>query len=287
MVPVVAQPCNEGTLCTHHWQTLLALQYPTRSIVLPDFLAFLLTMAARIVWLFLFRDPAAFLHFKRPSKAYRWTVFGTVLLTTFPNVIVHLWSLEAAWERDTIVLAGIVSALLAIVMWVPIVGLAWWMARRFLLASAESQEEFEPTFKTAANVASVHERLLSPAPEPYVDEPVASSEKYLSQAYKDQIVRGSDIQIAQTAVEQVGTPQQPEDLEPFDELPGTTSTAESLHCQTTARFEYLSQSHSGPHSWITFPVVPLILTTYATILIILLPVWIYEDRHYEYRPPSP
>ena len=58
--------------------------------VLPDFLAFVFTMTARFIWLFLFRDPGTFLHLMRPGKAYRAAVLGTVVLTTLPNVAVHL-----------------------------------------------------------------------------------------------------------------------------------------------------------------------------------------------------
>merc|ERR1711977_438863 len=44
--------------------------------IFPDFLAFCLSVGARVTWLFLFRDPAEFLHFKRPGRAYRLAVCG-------------------------------------------------------------------------------------------------------------------------------------------------------------------------------------------------------------------
>jgi hypothetical protein len=67
----------------------------------------------------------------------------------------------------------------------------------------------------------------------------------------------------------------------------TTDVANPPRCQTIARFEYVSQSHSGPHSWFSYPLIPLILSTYATILLIGLPIWIHEDRQYKLRAPSP
>lgn len=49
----------------------------------------------------------------------------------------------------------------------------------------------------------------------------------------------------------------------------------------------MSQSHSGPNSWFSFRIIPLILSTYATVLLIVLPILIYEDRQYNLRAPSP
>ena len=109
---------NFGKLYWHYYST-----HHTPS-VLSDFLAFSLSVAARFTWLFLFRDPAAFLQFKRPGRAYRWMVCGTVALTTLPNSLVHFWVLKVALNNDTIVLSGVVTATLAIVFLVPLMGLA-------------------------------------------------------------------------------------------------------------------------------------------------------------------
>jgi hypothetical protein len=262
--------------------------------VLPDFLVFLSTMAARFIWLFLFRDPGAFWHFTRPGRAYKTSVLCAVVLTTLPNVILHFWSLRAAFEKETVVFAGIVSAMLAVIMWVPIVGFVWWMAWMFLLDSNESSEDFEPTVQKALTVSVVQGPSLpytNYAPE--LSAPSATPDESLSRAYEEQIFRTREAHITQYVVEPTRLPrtddgiQLAEGSESTEETSSTSSPSASLRCQTTARFEYLSQSHSGPHSWITFPVVPLVLTTFATILVILLPVWIYEDRHYEYRSPSP
>ena len=129
--------------------------------VFPDFLALSLSVAARFSWIFLFRDPSTFLQFKRPGRAYRWMVCGTVALTTLPNTLVHIWALRMALRNDTIILSGIVAAVIAIIFLIPLIGLVWWMAWRFLLGLDESDEDFEPTVKN--NVAAFEdERQPSP-----------------------------------------------------------------------------------------------------------------------------
>jgi hypothetical protein len=266
--------------------------------VLPDFLSFSLSVAARFTWVFLFRDPAAFLQFKRPGRAYRWMVCGTVALTTLPNSLVHVWALKMALEKDTIVLSGVVAATLAIVFLVPLMGLVWWMAWRFLLGLDESDEEFKPIVKNNMVVTGGERQQLALAVEPYTDNVSIPSTRtvvangYLSQAYEEQKLITQEPPPDRSSAGPVETPQleEVEELEqPLNEANATsiTDVPNPPRCQTVARFEYLSQSHSGPHSWFSYPLIPLILSTYATILLIGLPIWIYEDRQYKLRAPSP
>jgi hypothetical protein len=271
--------------------------------VLPDFLAFSFSVAARFTWLFLFRDPAAFLQFKRPGRLYRWMVCGAVALTTLPNGLVHVWALKMALKMDTVVPAGVMHATLAIVFLVPLMGLVWWMAWRFLLGLDESDEEFEPIFKNSMIVTGGERQHLGPAVEPYTDNVSIPSARtvvangYLSQAYEEQRLIAQEPPPDQSSAGRVETPQleevhgeEVEELEqPLNEAANATSTtdvASPPRCRTIARFEYVSQSHSGPHSWLSYPLIPLILSTYATILLIGLPIWIHEDRQYKFRTPS-
>lgn len=162
------------------------------SSVPPDFLAFVLSVAARIIWLFLFRDPAAFLKFKRPRRAYRWMVWGTVVLTTLPNSLVHVWALRMALKKASLVRSGVMQATSAIVLWVPLMGLMWWMAWKFLLGVDDSDKEFKPIFKNSMVVTGGQRQDFAPALEPYTDDlsiPFTRrvvTNGYLAQVYEEQ-----------------------------------------------------------------------------------------------------
>jgi hypothetical protein len=237
--------------------------------VIPDFLAFSLSLAARFTWLFLFRDPAAFLTFKRPGRAYRWIVCGTVALTTLPNGLVHVWALKMALKNDTMVAAGVVQATLAIIFLVPLMGLVWWMAWRFLLGLDESDEEFAPIVKNSMVASRGDWQHLAPAVEPYTDNVsirwtrTVVENGYLSQAYEEQRLRAQEPP-PDNSTGHVDTPQpeevQDEEMEeleqPLNEAPNATSTTDAaspLRCQTIARFEYMSQIHSVPHPGCRIP----------------------------------
>lgn len=272
--------------------------------VLPNFLVFVLSVAARIIWLFLFRDPAAFLKFKRPRRAYRWMVWGTVALTTLPNSLVHVWALRMAFKKASLVRLGVVQATSAIVLWVPLMGLVWWMAWKFLLGVYESDEEFEPIFKNSMVVTGWQRQDLAPALEPYTDDlsiPFTRrvvTNGYLAQAYEEQRLTTQESPSDQSSagsvetqrLEEVHREEVEEREQVLNDAPNVTSTtdvANAPRCQTIARFEYMSQSHSGPHSWFSSRIIPLILSTYATVHLIVLLILIHEDRQYNLRAPSP
>ena len=94
------------------------------------------------------------------------------------------------------VFAGLVSALLATIMWVPIFGLVWWMAWKFLLDSNESSEDLEPTSQKAATASVIQDPSL-----PYTDEAsdlsarTAANDGYLSWAYEEQNFRKREAHI--------------------------------------------------------------------------------------------
>ena len=274
------------------------------SSVPPDLLAFVLSVAARIIWLFLFRDPAVFLKFKRPGGAYRWMVWGTVVLTTLPNSLVHVWALRMAFKKASLLRLGVVQATSAIVLWVPQIGLVWWMAWKFLLGIDESDEEFEPIFKNSMVVTGGQRQDFAPALEPYTDDlsiPFTRrvvTNGYLAQVYEEQRLTTQESPSDQNSARSVETQRleevHREEVEEREQVPNdapnataTTDVANAPRCQTIARFEYMSQSHSAPNSWFSIRIIPLILSTYATVHLIVLPIFIHEDRQYNLRAPSP
>lgn len=259
--------------------------------IFPDFLALCLSVGARVTWLFLFRDPAEFLHFKRPGRGYRLAVCGTVILTTLPNGVVHVWALKTALQNDILVASGRWPAVVAIVFLVPLAGLVSWMAWRFLLKLEENNEEFEPTRKTRSPFTT------------YADNPsslparTAATDGYLSKAYEEQNLRELEVSTAHSSAQDEATTvlaevQPDAAVNPEEPLIETnvdvvSNNTKPLCCQTIARFEHRSESHAGPHSWFSFPMFPAILSGYACVLLIGLPIWIHEDRRYELRDPSP
>ncbi|KAL2066077.1 hypothetical protein VTL71DRAFT_2148 [Oculimacula yallundae] len=255
----------------------------------PDLISFLLSGGARFTWLFLFRDPAAFLDFKRPGRSYRWVVCGTVALTTLPNGVVHIWAIWMALKNDGIVLAGIWTAILAMIFLVPLAGLVWWMAWRFLLGVEESDEDFEPTVKRGVAVIEHLEPYSDYASAPFTS--ARNHRGYLSLAYDEQRL---DDQEPNQEPDVTVSPEQPhneesESLEIMTSEQNDDNPAETpqpLRCPTLARFEHMSESHAGPHSWFSYPIFSLVISGYAAILLIGLPIWIHQDREYKLREPS-
>ncbi|KAH8787089.1 hypothetical protein F5882DRAFT_461772 [Hyaloscypha sp. PMI_1271] len=209
-----------------------------------------------------------------------------------------------ALKQDTILLNGVTCATLAIVFLVPLIGLVWWMAWSFLLGLDESDGEFEPTAKNSIVVTVGERQQLAPAVELYTDNVSIPSTRtvvangYLPQAYEEQRLIAQELPPYQSSTEPVETPQleevhgeEVEELEqPVNEAnaASTTDVANPPRCQTIARFEYISQRPTGLFTlWISHPLIPLILSSYATILLIGLPIWIHEDRQYKLRAPSP
>ena len=259
--------------------------------IIPDFLAFCLSVGARVTWLFLFRDPAEFLHFKRPGRAYRLAVCGAVVLTTLPNGVVHIWALKMALKNDSLVASGRWPAIVAIIFLVPLAGLVSWMAWRFLLGLEENNEEFEPTIKARSSFTMFADNPSS------LRARTAAADGYLSKAYEEQKLRELEVPPAHSSTQDeattVSVEVQPDAAvnteQPLIEtnMDVFSNDTKPLRCQTIARFEHRSESHAGPHSWFSFPIYSAILSGYACVLLIGLPIWIREDRKYKLTDPSP
>ena len=258
--------------------------------IFPDFWAFCLSVVARVTWLFLFRDPAEFFRLQRPGRAYRLAVCGTVVLTTLPNGIVHVWALRMALKNDSLLASGRWPAIVAIIFLMPLAGLVSWMAWRFLLGLEEKNEEFEPTIKSRSPFTR------------YADIPsslparTAAADGYLFKAYEEQKLGELGVPPAHSSTQEEATTVSPEvQSDAAVNLEGPIETnvdvfsnnTKPLRCQTIARFEHRSESHAGPHSWFSFPIFSAILSGYSCVLLIGLPIWIHEDRKYKLRDPSP
>jgi hypothetical protein len=261
-------------------------------------LAFLLSISAKLIWILLFRDPAAFLWFKRPARGYQGIVYGTVVLTTIPNILVHVWalliSLENKWNSITPV--GVEMAVFATVSLIPPTGFAWWMAWKFLLGAEDGEEDFQPTVKsfgaerqTVSSSDAVHNCNT------FVFTDVADG--FLNRAYEAQrliprtttpssITYSAEAGAISPTREERALVEEPRGLDQTP-LNGQSNAPRPPRCQTIARFEYMSQSHSGFLSWFSYPIFRLILLVITTIFLIAVLVLVYEDSHYRFRTPQP
>lgn len=256
--------------------------------VRPDFFALVLSMGGRFCWIFLFRDPETYLGFRRPSRMYKLAVACTVVATTLPNGFVHVWALRAAYTSMRLFNTGLIQAVLAMMGWFPLTGLVWWMAWRFLLRPHDEDPDFEPTVKhgVQASIGS------------YTDEPqqssavAASTTDYLTQAYEAQR-RGTRPDLVSSQADQEELVDSSSGLGQSNIEQGGSSSNEGasearpLRCQTSARYDYMPQNHSGGHSWFFQPFLPFILTIYATLTMIFQLLLIHADRSYRLRAPSP
>ena len=178
------------------------------------------------------------------------------------------------------------------------------MAWKFLLGVDESDEEFEPTFKNSMVVTGEQSQDLAPALELYTNDlPIPFTRRvvmngYLAQAYEEQRFttqespsdQNTTESVESQRLEEVHREEVEEREQVLNDAPDATSTTDVANpprCQTKARFEYMWQSHSGPHSWLSSRIIPLILSSYATVLLIVLLILVHEDRKYDLRAPSP
>lgn len=260
----------------------------------PDFWSFVLSIGARITWVFLFQEPDRFAGFKRPARGYRYVVIGTMVGTLVPNAILHVWALKMALRVADDFYTGVVNAIIAIVLWVMLTGLVVWMALTILLSGDD--DDFEPVVRMKRRNNNTTVGI-----EPYTDDPITPSGRlnrigesgYLARAYAQQrhgpsTIRGphSNLLIeGQQSVEP--TIENTSASEERNRLSLNRDEAAPLHCQTIARYQYMPQANTGAHSWWSFPLIPLILIPYSTVILTLQLLFIREDRRLaRFREPS-
>jgi hypothetical protein len=127
-------------------------------LMLPDFGRPQMQMTIRMWWYeltlwvvtnLLFRRLDRFFWFRRPGKAYQFSVYAIIFAAPVPLVIMHIWTIALASGYDRgyggklVFEISLWSAVAALVTLLPIHGLYICMARRFLLADNDLQ--YEPT----------------------------------------------------------------------------------------------------------------------------------------------
>lgn len=71
-------------------------------------------------------------------------------------------------------------------------------------------------------------------------------------------------------------------------IPGSTDNQPTspLRCRTVARFDYMCWDRIGPRSWFSYPLVPVILGIYSTVLFGLVSIFVYENRYLRFPSPN-
>jgi hypothetical protein len=276
-----------------------------------DTLVALLAVASRVTWRLLFRDPHKLLHFHRPSKGYRWAVYIASAATTIPSLILHIQIIFVSSKIKQLAYIGFGHSVLQLFLLLAVSSLYLWMVHHFLLN--EDDERYEPTVpflgtRTVSASSSRRQSVSSAiALEPFSDSSTSSSsyeshlasDGHLSEAYAMQWASDSlrsyeldeDLHGQGSGATETEPTPKPKDSGTPNPSESTTSGSTDnrptppLRCRTLARFDYMCQSRVGPHSWIFYPLVPVILGIYSTILFGLVSILMYEDKRARF--PSP
>lgn len=250
----------------------------------PDFWSFVLAVVARITWIFLFRVPDQFLRLKRPGRAYKGAVLGTVGVMLLPNAGLHVWALREAWRDARDVWVGVLNAFVALVLWVVLMVVVCWMVKTYLMG--EEDDEFEPVVK-GRNPLNRHDGERTESHTDHSARGGASGLDFLAAAYalavavtsQNQTVnRTSTSSPNQDPGESSSTQAPSEPSGSSEPMQPQQNALYKMRCSTIARFEYKSQAHAGAHSWWSFPVIPLVLASCATFVFITQALLVREDR---------
>lgn len=266
---------------------------PNVYLTVLDTLIILLTIASSVIWFFVFRDPNKLLHFRRPSKGYRWAVYIISAANTVPGLILHIQVTALASESPK-PRSSFIGAVIMLVAWLGISSVNLWMVHCFLLN--ESEEHYEPTVPflgIRTEPASSRQSLSGTA----VLEP--SSEGHLSKAYALQ--QASDALSIRVLEEDLldhgsgATDTDPTPKPKDSSAPGPSESTVSgstdnqptspLRCRTVARFDYMCRNRIGPHSWLSYPLVAVILGISSTALFATASIIVYENNYRHF--PSP
>jgi hypothetical protein len=263
----------------------------------------LLAFMNRVIWGYLFHDPNTLFRFRRPSRGYRRAVYALSLCSVLPSLLLYLpvFVLSSKTHRPNIRLGGCAAQL---VLYVALIGLFLWMVNRFL--SGEEEGHYEPTVAVSTSIGTLSTDFSPSELSAYSDTlpdsipasftSLLSSQQHLAPcghldaAYLRQPALGTftheriDDRPALTS----SAPQTRPDVESSlaVDAPDTTTPSSSngiqtpkLRCRTIARFDYMPQGRVGPHSWSSWPLVPVVLGSMNTLIFILVCALVHENKN--------
>jgi hypothetical protein len=239
-----------------------------------DVLAILLSTCSSIVWLSVLKNPNQFWGFHRPERSYFLAVYtataGGIMSTLMVDVLIVIKS----WKFKTGV--DFWYSIWQLLLWTGISASCVWMVNKFLGGEKEDTL-YEPVTTSTLS-------FLVDAVEPYSDLPYAPTSHdlgasqlgLLSAAYRTQ---RSDGHIQRQATRNTPANVAVATIEPFEAPPSASPRpAHSSLCPTLARYDYMTQSRIGPHSWICLPLVSLGLGLYGTFNMAVVAAFMHENN---------
>ncbi|KAK0710591.1 hypothetical protein B0H67DRAFT_646044 [Lasiosphaeris hirsuta] len=216
-----------------------------------------------VVTSLLFRYLDRFFWFRRPGKAYQFSVHAIILLAPVPLLVMHIWTivLAARYDREY---AGrlpfeisLWSAVVALVTLLPIHGLYIRMARRFLLADSDAQ--YEPS-----------------RPIGYRDDPLPTSSppqghSYLHDALTASRTRQPGQPMSTQTAPESQTPATGSDTAANAAIPPESTATPVMaspadHCPATGYVDAIPYALRGYRAWLRYPLLYKLLAFYMAFL---------------------
>ncbi len=218
-----------------------------------------------------------------------------------PSLILHIPLLVLSYKAPASS-SRLWYCILQFLFFIPPASLCLWMVNRFLVR--ELDRRYEPTIM-ASTSAGILPMGFSPSELPaYCDStdscsawPISSISTqlesapygHLGAAYSGQLALASSTRrrIESHNASSSSMPHGRPDDETFSaaDAPNLTTFTRSnrsnnpqSRCPTVARFDYMPQGRIGPHSWVSQPIVPLVLGGMNTWILILLCGLNYENQ---------
>jgi hypothetical protein len=210
----------------------------------------------------LFRHIDSFFWFRRPGKAYQFSVYAIIFAAPVPLLVMHIWTIVLAARYDrkyglSLSFAiSLWSAVAALVLLLPIHGLYIRLARRFLLADSDAL--YEPT-------------RYCDNPGPTVSSP-PKDKSCLHNAWTDSLKTRQPAQTtpAQATPESQTPATGSETAANAAILPESNTTpviaCPADHCPATGYIDAVPYSLRGYRAWLRYPLLYKPLTFYITFL---------------------
>ncbi|KAK3187141.1 hypothetical protein K4F52_004043 [Lecanicillium sp. MT-2017a] len=133
--------------------------YVPPELKLLDLLSVVLTVVARLVWAEQLRLQHRFLCFIRPSRAYRWAMYGVAAATTVPAFALHFPIIRLSAGKGRVI-DNVLQTQLQLATWVATCGYYFYIVRKYMLGFEDGT--YEPV---AASSVGEHGSLLVDAVE--------------------------------------------------------------------------------------------------------------------------
>lgn len=213
----------------------------------------------------LFRRLDSFFWFRRPGKAYQFSVYAIIFAAPVPLLVMHIWTivLAAGYDRKyggrLSFAISLWSAVAALVTLLPIHGLYIRMTRRFLLA--DNDAEYEPTRRIR----------YRDDPAPTVSSP-PQGQSCLHDAWTASLETRQPAQTmaAQTTPESQ-TPTTGSETAANAAIPPESNTTPVIarpadHCPATGYVDAIPYALRGFRAWLRYPLLYKPLALYMTFL---------------------